>query len=258
MARSVGWVGVIQRSTLREQLTDALREEVLAGRLAPGREFTVREIAESYGVSATPVREALLDLAAQGLLWAEQHRGFRVRPFDLADFQAMLEARELLGEGVLLRDPAAVRGPDPVAVPLATVRRRATAARQAAAAGDLDVHVGHDLGFWRELTALLSNPLIAEFLNRVRLHCWVFAVPRLRLEPDLAGTLWARHPELADAVARDDAPRTAGLLRDYWGHVRDHAVSLDERYRALGGDPTVGRNGVVGGSGWERSERGEW
>lgn len=51
--------GAVTRHTLRQQIADALRDEVLAGRLLPGQEFTVKHIAEQYGVSATPVREAL-------------------------------------------------------------------------------------------------------------------------------------------------------------------------------------------------------
>ncbi|NEE54452.1 GntR family transcriptional regulator, partial [Streptomyces sp. SID8455] len=54
----MGPSGGVTRSTLRQQIADALRDEVLAGRLRPGREFTVKQIAEQYGVSATPVREA--------------------------------------------------------------------------------------------------------------------------------------------------------------------------------------------------------
>ena len=72
--------GTVTRSTLRQQIADALRDEVLAGRLQQGREFTVRQIAEQYGVSATPVREALFDLSAQGLLESDQHRGIRKQP----------------------------------------------------------------------------------------------------------------------------------------------------------------------------------
>ncbi|MCF3962204.1 GntR family transcriptional regulator, partial [Streptomyces fuscigenes] len=90
----------VTRHTLRQQIADALRDEILAGRLLPGREFTVRTIAEQYGVSATPVREALVDLAAQGLLDSDQHKGFRVHAFSLADFRGMVEARSLLEDGV--------------------------------------------------------------------------------------------------------------------------------------------------------------
>ena len=93
--------GAVTRSTLRQQIADALRDEVLAGRLKPGQEFTVKEIAEQYGVSATPVREALVDLSAQGLLEADQHRGFRVHEYSLADFRGMIEARGLVTDGTV-------------------------------------------------------------------------------------------------------------------------------------------------------------
>lgn len=46
--------GAVTRNTLRQQIADALRDEVLAGRLPPGTEFTVKQIAEQYEVSATP------------------------------------------------------------------------------------------------------------------------------------------------------------------------------------------------------------
>ncbi|MCA1223659.1 GntR family transcriptional regulator, partial [Streptomyces sp. 8L] len=92
--------GAVTRHTLRQQIADALRDEILAGRLLPGREFSVRTIAEQYGVSATPVREALVDLCAQGLLDSDQHKGFRVHSFSLDDFRGMVEARSLLEDGV--------------------------------------------------------------------------------------------------------------------------------------------------------------
>ncbi|MFD5492479.1 GntR family transcriptional regulator, partial [Streptomyces sp. NPDC127091] len=92
--------GAVTRSTLRQQIADALRDEVLAGRLQPGQEFTVKEIADQYGVSATPVREALVDLSAQGLLDADQHRGFRVQEYSVDDFRDMIEARGLVIDGM--------------------------------------------------------------------------------------------------------------------------------------------------------------
>lgn len=237
---------MIQRSTLREQLADALREEILAGRLAPGGELTVREIAEQYGVSATPVREALVDLSAQGLLEIEQHRGFRIRQYTLADFREMLDAQTLVTKGVLHHEPAlALPGATPEA--FTSMHRRAQAARQAALAGDLDVFVAYDLRFWRELTALLGNPHISEFLDRLRVRCWAFAVPMLRRccrdtrreaycgepgdrrgrrAPDLAERLWTDHPELADAVERRDFATAERLLREHRAHVLQLAAEI--------------------------------
>ena len=233
---------MIQRSTLREQLADALREEILAGRLVAGLAFTVREIAESYGVSATPAREALLDLAAQGLLQVEQHRGFQVREYTLADFRHMVEARSLVNEGILLRNPSLDlpgRGPEA----FTSIRRRAAAARQAACVGDLDILVGYDLRFWRELTALLANPYIAEFLDRMRIQCWAFAVPRLRQVPKLPGLLWAGYLEVADAVERQDTEETTRLLRSFREQVLALAVELD-RLTGAGAGAAKGPGGT--------------
>ena len=222
---------MIQRSTLRSQIATALSEEILAGRLPAGREFTVKEIAEQYGVSATPVREALVDLAAQGLLDIEQHRGYRVHEFTADDYRAMVRARSLIMDGLLHQGalPQGVpRGLD-AAVDQATtasVRRRADSAARAARAGDLDVLIGYDLRFWRELGSIVDNSYIREFLERLRLQCWVFAVPRLRRHQarhgNLCGRLWAGHREALDAVERGD---TAGALRLLSEHDA-HALTL--------------------------------
>ncbi|MCI0383487.1 GntR family transcriptional regulator [Streptomyces sp. CNQ085] len=202
---------MIQRSTLRAQIADALRDEVLAGRLPAGRGFTVKEIAEQYGVSATPVREALVDLSAQGLLDVEQHRGFRVHVFTSADYRAMVQARALVAEGVF-RGSAGPDRPAPGDERLASVRRRAEAAERAVHAGDLDVLIGYDLRFWRELGELRGNPYITEFLDRLRVRCWVFAVPHLRERPGLRNVLWTGYRELAEAVAHGDDTAAGRLV----------------------------------------------
>src|SRR3954469_19647066 len=120
--------GAVTRSTLRQQIADALRDEVLAGRLQPGQEFTVKEIAEQYGVSATPVREALVDLSAQGLLDAVQHRGFEVRAYSFDDFRGMIEARSLVTDGMFHRfvkgDGRSLHDDPRLVTALPAVRRR--------------------------------------------------------------------------------------------------------------------------------------
>ncbi|UED88437.1 GntR family transcriptional regulator [Streptomyces profundus] len=216
----------MQRSTLREQLADALREEILAGRLAPDAEFTVREIAEQYGVSATPVREALVDLSAQGLLEVEQHRGYRIKQLSLVDFEQMVEAQALVSDGFLCRNPAlSQHWAEPET--FTSVRRRAVAARQAALAGDLDILIGYDLRYWRELDALMGNPHIGDFLDRLRVRCWAYLVPALRQRGRLAGRLWAGHLPLTDAVEHGDTAETRLLLGEYRSHILALAAELD-------------------------------
>ena len=216
--------GAVTRSTLRQQIADALRDEVLAGRLQPGQEFTVKEIAEQYGVSATPVREALVDLSAQGLLEADQHRGFRVHEYSLADYRGIIEARSLVIDGMFhaldgghqgfVHDPDNSR----VLAALAGVRRRGEEAQRAALAGDVIVLIGYDLRFWRELSAVFGNPYLADFLHRLRVQSWVCAVQHLRRLTDLRGQLWAEHTELVDALVHRDTTAAREIVAAYNAH----------------------------------------
>ncbi|MFE9607928.1 GntR family transcriptional regulator [Streptomyces sp. NPDC006012] len=249
--------GAVTRSTLRQQIADALRDEVLAGRLQPGLAFTVKEIADQYGVSATPVREALVDLSAQGILEADQHRGFRVPQYSLTDFRGMVAARSLVTDGMFralseesdgsaaadgseraegsagsggfegheaFRDPTGPRA----AAALAAVRRRGEEAERAARAGELTVLIGYDLRFWRELGALFGNPYLSGFLHRLRLLSWMCAVQHLRRLPEVRGLLWSGHTELVDALGRRDAAAARAVVTAY----NAHSLALIERLAA--------------------------
>ncbi|AJF65925.1 GntR family transcriptional regulator [Streptomyces vietnamensis] len=225
--------GAVTRNTLRQQIADALRDEVLAGRLQPGEEFTVKQIAEQYGVSATPVREALVDLCAQGLLDSDQHRGFRVHQYSIADYRDMVEARMLVVDGIFRRHAPRTVPPEPdhgIGVALVSIRRRGEAAARAARAGDLDVLIGYDIRYWRELGRLVSaNDHIADFLHRLRVQAWVFSVPYLRSERDVLGWLWSGHVELVDAITRGDGEAAVQVVRDYNAHSLEWADRLEAR-----------------------------
>ncbi|MFF7180084.1 GntR family transcriptional regulator [Streptomyces sp. NPDC008121] len=228
--------GAVTRNTLRRQIADALRDEVLAGRLQPGQEFTVKQIAEQYGVSATPVREALVDLSAQGLLDSDQHRGFRVHQFSVDDYRGMVEARMLVVDGIFRRHapapaPFTAAVPDVgIGVALVSVRRRGEAAARAARAGDLDVLIGYDIRYWRELGRLVSaNDYIADFLHRLRVQSWVFSVPYLRSDEDRPGWLWSGHVDLVDAITLGDAEAAVAVVRAYNAQSLEWADRLDRQ-----------------------------
>ncbi|EPD56283.1 MULTISPECIES: GntR family transcriptional regulator [Streptomyces] len=222
--------GSVTRSTLRQQIADALRDEVLAGRLQPGQEFTVKEIAEQYGVSATPVREALVDLSAQGLLDADQHRGFHVHEYSVEDYRGIVEARSLVTDGMFhsLEDghQRFRRADEPRTVAaLAGVRRRGEEAQRASLAGDLTVLIGYDLRYWNELGTLFGNPYLADFLHRLRVQSWVCAVQHLRRLTDLRGALWSGHTDLVDALAQRDTKTARSIVAQY----NAHSLELVER-----------------------------
>ncbi|MFG3224482.1 GntR family transcriptional regulator [Kitasatospora sp. NPDC048194] len=204
---------VIHRNSLREQIAGALREEMMAGRLAAGRDFTVKEIAELYGVSATPAREALVDLGAQGLLRTEHHRGFTVPELCWDDFLEIFESRVLLTDSYYRQFAARRALPDLARLP--SLRRRADAAVRAARAGNLDVMVGCDRRFWQEVSALLGNRRIGDYLDWLRVQSWMFAAPYLRAMPTLAGVCWDRHCDLVEAIGAGDLEGAHRIVCEY-------------------------------------------
>jgi len=79
-----------------------LRAEILEGRLGPGTKLIQTELAARLDVSTTPVREALQDLAREGLVLLDPHRGAFVRELSLDEVREIYELRILL-EPMLLR-----------------------------------------------------------------------------------------------------------------------------------------------------------
>jgi DNA-binding GntR family transcriptional regulator len=82
--------------SLVESIARDLREQILAGKLAPGRRISQVSIAEHFGVSRLPVREALRALSSQGLVVVEPGRGATVAALDASDLREVYLMRERL------------------------------------------------------------------------------------------------------------------------------------------------------------------
>ncbi len=91
----------VTRATLATQLEDAIRVEILEGVLTPGQRLRATDLTERYGVSATPLREALQRLAAQNLVEIDPRLGATVARISQTDLRDIYWLRELL-EGLAL------------------------------------------------------------------------------------------------------------------------------------------------------------
>jgi DNA-binding GntR family transcriptional regulator len=83
-------------ATLVSGIADRLRIEILGGRIEPGAKLRADDLKTKFEVSLTPVREALMRLSAEGLVIAEDQRGFRVAPVSLHNLKEVTELRVAL------------------------------------------------------------------------------------------------------------------------------------------------------------------
>lgn len=82
--------------TLSERAAILLRHSILAGELLPGTKLRIQNLAETYEIGTTPLREALSRLVTAGLVDAVGHRGFRVAETSRGDLEDIILARTLV------------------------------------------------------------------------------------------------------------------------------------------------------------------
>lgn len=82
--------------TLAERIFHQVRADIMSGSLTPGHKLKADELKLRYGVGTSPIREALFQLASEGLVKADGQRGFRVSPLCEAELADITEWRETL------------------------------------------------------------------------------------------------------------------------------------------------------------------
>ena len=84
------------RTSLRQQVTEVLRGAVITGAMRPGALYSAPALATRFGISATPVREAMLDLVKEGLIETVRNKGFRVTALTDQELDDITEIRMLI------------------------------------------------------------------------------------------------------------------------------------------------------------------
>jgi DNA-binding GntR family transcriptional regulator len=165
-----GALSLVSGPSLREQARKVIRGQIITGQMQADQLYSVPRLATELGVSATPVREALLDLAREGLLEPVRNRGFRVvalSPTELKDIYAIRTMLEVPSVADIAR-----KGLLPAQ--LEPLRVLAAATKRAADAGNLIEFLETDRKFHVELIATLGNKPLADLVeslrDRVRLH----------------------------------------------------------------------------------------
>ncbi len=195
-----------ERLSLREQVTRAIRAALVAGEMRSGVVYSAPGLAARFGVSATPVREALLDLAKDGLVEPVRNKGFRVRALSARD------AEEIYALRILLEIPTvAALARDGCAEALPELRRLADDIVEAGKRGDALEYVAADQRFHTRLLELSGNTrlvgIVVELRSQARLY-------RLRgvMERGEVGQPAEEHHELLDLIEARDPDAVTRLM----------------------------------------------
>jgi DNA-binding GntR family transcriptional regulator len=203
------------RRNLREEITHTVRAAVISGELRPGVVYSAPSLAAQFGVSATPVREAMLDLASEGLVESVRNKGFRVTSVSARDLDELSELRALIEVPTVARITAA--GVDPSV--LEPLRPLAATIEEAAAAGDLITHVAADMEFHLRLLALGGNTHLVETVRSLRSRSRIYGLRKLADRGELV-TSAREHAALLDLVEAGDADGAERLMDRHIRHVR--------------------------------------
>jgi DNA-binding GntR family transcriptional regulator len=221
----VGAAGAnVVRVTLAEELRVQLADEIVRGALKPGAALDESEIARRFNVSRTPVREALRQLVASGLVDSKAHRGAVVaRP--TADrlssmFEAMAELEALCAGLAAERMPVAQRH---------ALEGLHEQLRVLSSAGDPQSFNQVNEQFHNAIYLGSRNTYIAEMTLATRVRVQPFRRAQFRNLGRLAKSQ-AEHDRVVIAIMRGDRIGAAAAMRDHIELVRDeyevYAVSV--------------------------------
>jgi len=200
--------------TATDYVSDSLRRSILNGDLVGGTRLSLAEIASTFDVSTTPVREALRELSFEGLVRIDSYRGGVVTAVTQAEVEEIVRIRSVL-EPIAARE--AVEGMTPKILDEAQ-----EILDEMAASDSWDVWVQGNRAFHRKLYEASSSRRLVELIKSLQDTQVVFVSATLRKSPMLKETATRDHNEMIASIREGDADRLIEItLRHLTIPIRD-------------------------------------
>ncbi|MDB5620834.1 GntR family transcriptional regulator [Tardiphaga sp.] len=210
----------IEREPLWDLAHAQLRDALLAGRFVPGTVLTLRALAESFGTSITPVRDAVTRLVAQGVL-QQGPRNAAIVPQLTARELADLTVVRCALEGQAARHAAVRRN----AAGLERLKSLLATMQSLIAAKNLESYLDHHRQFHFEIYAMSGIPILVETIENMWLRCGPvlsFVIPEYVVL--LKG--WDHHTAALNAIIAGDADAAGREIVADITEAADYLVSL--------------------------------
>lgn len=213
--------GSVQRQTMGAQVADELRRQIIAGELAEGFQLRQEQLAAEFGISKVPVREALNQLEAEGLVVQQFHRGAVVAGLSFDQIMQTFELRAQIEVWLI-----------GLALPHATPEDVKNAGRRASLlenSEDASSLPSLNWQFHQALYRPAGKEHVLEYVHKLHLQVERFVRMQFRLAVQIERVV-REHAELLELYARRDPAVQQCLHR----HIMGSAERLAERLAELG------------------------
>lgn len=214
-----------QFKSIRETVTDNLRTAIILGDLEEGRVYSAPALAEAMGVSATPVREAMMDLMREDLVWTVKNKGFRISEMTAEDLEEQTQVRQLLEAPAM----QAIAGRIPEA-DYPDLRELADQIATGAARNDLHLYLRADREFHARLIQYSGNRRLEQLTIQLRSQTRMKALRQLAGKGLLVESA-AEHHELLNLIESGDGEGAFELTVKHLGHASTLWSTGDENTR---------------------------
>ena len=207
-------ITTLPKTNLRDQVSRGLRSAIVSGELEPGGLYSAPSLAARFGVSATPVREAMLDLVREGQVTLVPNKGFRVTEVDPATLDQVAQLRQLLEPPVVRRVTPQIPRDD-----LPRLRRLAHDIVAGAADGDLIAYTEADRVFHLTLLAYDGNPRLVDLVAHLRGQARLLGLTGLLERGELVANA-AEHLQIVDLIEARNSDGVEALMHRHISQVR--------------------------------------
>lgn len=194
-------------------LTDALREGIIRGDFVPNQRLIESDLTAQYRVSRSAVRDALSELAVEGLVERVQNRGARVRSVSIEEAVEIIEVRSAVE--ALCAKKAAECVTDGQVLEL---RETGQKMQDAVAAGELEHYSSLNKHLHRRIVEISGQLTASATIERLRAQS-VRHQFRLAMQPGRAAVSLPEHLEIIEAIAARDPEKAVRLMETHMGSI---------------------------------------
>jgi DNA-binding GntR family transcriptional regulator len=227
---------ITQPIPLAKMAHEILRDSILHGQLRPGEVHNEKTLAKDLGISRTPVREALLELSAQGLVTFLPRKGVMIKHFARKDVEEIFELRKVIELAAIEKVAKAYPACD-----LSKLKKHIEDQKKAALKKNYTAFMKADRSFHATLCELANNQRLVQILENVRDLVHFMGMQGLNTK-GRAEVVIREHERVLEAVADGGPVKARKAMEDHL-NVSEKAVlghyRKGEQGAALGGSDTT-------------------